>query len=105
MTHDLTAAIEAVLYAENHANLCGCKHWPDGCLNGIVPAFTLAVEDVLRVAAPLIVAAERERIATALTAVDPIEWALAGQDCGRIAADIARTVHPVAASQDEEQQP
>lgn len=66
----ITDQVEAVLYAENHATLCGCKHWPDGCVNGLVPAFTLSAEDVLRVGAPLIAArvAEEtaERIARAI---------------------------------------
>ena len=31
-----------------------------------------------------------ERIAQAIEAVDPVEWALAGQDAGRDAARIAR---------------
>ena len=39
------------------------------------------------------VAAERERIATALAVADPIEYALAGTAAGEIAAWIARTSH------------
>ena len=35
-------------------------------------------------------AEERERIATAIEAVDPIEWALAGERAGTDAAAIAR---------------
>lgn len=34
----------------------------------------------------------RERIAQAIEAVDPVEWALAGQDAGRQAATIARQI-------------
>lgn len=71
MDTDLTAAIdpqwienvETALYAEHHANLCNCKRWPDGCLNGLVPAFTLATEDILRIAAPLIEAQVRAKVA------------------------------------------
>lgn len=36
-------------------------------------------------------AEERERIASALEAVDPVEWALAGVHAGQDAARIART--------------
>jgi hypothetical protein len=52
----------------------------------------LSLTDAHRVAEAIAarLADERERIAQAIEALDPIEWALAGQDAGTVAARIAR---------------
>ena len=48
--------------------------------------------DVIRAAAPIIRRQVAEEIAQAIEAVDPVEWALAGQHAGQDAAAIARRV-------------
>lgn len=83
---DLTAAIEAAK---------AVSEWlvyeaEDG-ENSIRRATTDEIlERRITAAAPLIEASVRAKIAEELLAVDPVEWALAGQNAGLDAAVIAR---------------
>lgn len=47
--------VETVLFDEHHQRLCACDSWPQMCENGLT-SFTLSVEDIIRVATPLIIA-------------------------------------------------
>jgi len=73
------------------ARLCGTESLGD---NDLSDRWRNDARAVLTAAIPILVPAIeaelRARIADDIEAVDPIEWALAGQDAGREAARIAR---------------
>lgn len=60
---------------------------PEANIGGMV--YEIA-DRIAELAVPEIVRQVRERIAATLEAVDPVEWALAGQRAGQDAARIAR---------------
>jgi hypothetical protein len=47
--------VEMILFDEHHENLCGCEGWPTACVNKLT-TFTLSIEEILRVATPMIIA-------------------------------------------------
>ena len=96
---DLSAAIEAAareIYAYNRVP--DDEAWPEW--DALVKGGTgqqwqaMGYRDMARRAfaefAPIIEAQVRAQIGAEIETVDPIEWALAGQDAGRDAARIAR---------------
>lgn len=53
-TDKIAELVRHVLQDEHHFNLCACDSWPTECANGLT-LFTFSPEDVVRVAAPLII--------------------------------------------------
>lgn len=80
---DYSAAIEAATRAIS-------AHWNDRHGNLSRDRQRALAVHALASAAPIIEQQVREQVAADLEAVDPVEWALAGQYAGRDAARIAR---------------
>jgi hypothetical protein len=103
---DLTEAIEAaaralVAITENEQSPCLADEeecfrihpvhfaWYQMGETGVMGEAKAIARVALEAAAELIKAATRRQVAEELRALDPVEWALAGQDGGQIAAAIA----------------